>query len=267
MAVDDQLGRPPETSHQMGRFSLNRIVRCDADAAVPVVWTNLNYVVQIEIGRPTWKYTADMLHQGAGDEITEIKRGPRWDGTITVLSGNIGNVLASLKGVTWNGSHVVLSSRNDSDDPQIIWEAIARDADNKTHLFSLVIQDMIIDDLDAINPMDYSDRTIAFHTYHEWFLVYTGYEMVYDVWDATPTTATYTISAGTPETLLTATNHDDWHYDNAVYVKNKDNSASDTGMTRRIISNVTVVGAVLTFTTGTPATSDKIGLLYAKATS
>lgn len=266
MSVTDQLNKPAVSSHQRGRFTLNRIVRCDASASQPVSFTNMEGVVAIDYGEPSYDYTADVLQQGAGGEKTMVKHGPRWDGTITILSGDVGDVLADLLGVTWGASHVVMSTRMDDDDPAVIWEAICRDEDNSTHLFSLVLQDIILDDLAMGNPMDYSDRTIPFHTYHEPFLIYTGYELVYDVWDATPATATYAMSNGTPATLLTASDHDDWAFDNAVYIKNKDNSAGDTGMTRRITSGASVSGGTLTFTTGTPAASDKVGLLYVKAT-
>ena len=264
MGVTDQLNKPAASSHQRGRFTLNHVVRCDATASAPVVWTNMEGVVAIDYGEPSWDHTADVIQQGAVDK-TEVKHGPRWDGTITVLSGDIGDMLATLRGITWGASHVGLSTRSDDDNPAVIWEAVCRDSGN-THLFSLVLQDIIIDDIAIGNPMDYSDRSIPFHTYNEPFLIYAGYEMVYDVWPATAGTATYALSCGTPVTLWTASAEDGFYFDNAAYIKNKDNSAGDTGMTRRITSGAAVSGGTLTFTTGTPAASDKVGLLYAKAT-
>src|SRR4030042_1140775 len=257
-----QLGAPLASTHQMGRFTLNRIVRCEAAAAAPVAWTELSNIVAIEIGEPSWDYEADILHQGGGDEKKHIRRGPRYEGTITVLSGKVGDVVGSILGVTWGASHVAMSLRMDKDDPQVIWEAICRDSDNTDHLFSLVIQDLILDDVGMANALDYSARTIPFHNYHEPFLLYDGYKLVYDVKNATPSTVAYTLSGGTPATLLVATDHDDWFFNNLVYVKVKDNSAGDT-IGKRRTSGVSATGATLTFTTGTPAASDVVYILYA----
>ena len=266
MALTDQLGAPVESGHKMGRFSLNRIVRCEAAVATPVVWTNLSNVVAIEISDPSWDYEADVFQQGGGDEKTHIQRGPRWDGTITVIGGKVGDMLATLFGETWTtAGNTAMSLRSDDDSPMIIWEAICRDSNNSTHLFSLVIQDMIMDSLGMANPMDYADISIPFHTYHEPFLLCTGAEMVYDRWDATPGTATYSTSCGTPLELVTAASHDDWHYDNMVFCKNMDNSDSET-IGHRVTSGVALSGGTLTFTTGTPAASDEVSVLYAKAT-
>ena len=265
MALTDQLGAPAEASYQMGRFTLHRVVLNEAAVAAPVVWTNMDFIAAIEIGDPSWDFEADVYQQGGGDDKTHIRRGPRWDGTSTVLSGKIGNVLATLKGLTWTtGGTAAISSRMDADTPEVIWEAICRDSDNSTHLFSLVIQDMVLDDFGVSNPMDYSERTIPFHTYHEPFLLCSGAEMVYDRFDATPSTATYSLSCSTPLTLVTATDHDDWSYDNAVFLKNKDNSASDT-VGVRVTSGASISGGTITFTTGTPAASDEISVLYAKS--
>ena len=128
------------------------------------------------------------------------------------------------------------------------------------------IKRWIIDDWGFDNPLDYSDGVIPFHTYHEPFLLASGKEMVFDKFDATPTTVAYTGSCTTPATLLSSSAHDDWDLDNAVFVKNKDDSASDpTG--QRIRAGVTFSAGILTWTTAaSPAASDEISILYAKAT-
>jgi len=265
MAVTDQLAKPLESTHQMGRFTLNRIVRQDAAVTKPIAWANVEAIVAISIGEPTFRYTYDQHQQGAGDEANEIKRDPRWNGTVTVLAGQIGDFIAAIEGKTWGTAQAVMSARMDSDNPMVHWEAICRDADNSTHLFSLVIQDMIIDSFGFDNPMDYSDRSIPFHTYHEPFILAQGYEMVFDKFAATPTTSTYTLSCSTPATLLTATEHDDWDFNNAVFIKNEDHSAGDvTG--RRVRAAVSITAASLIFTAGLPAATDEVSVLYAKAT-
>ena len=266
MAVTDQLAKPTESQHQMGRFSLNRIVRQDATIAKPVVWSNVKGIVAVNIGAPTWKYEYDIHQQGAGNELTHVQQVPRWDGTVTILSGQIGTFLAAIDGKTWGTAQAVMSARIDNDNPMVHWEVVCRTFDNVTHLFSLVIQDMVIDSFGFDNPMDYADRGIPFHTYHEPFILAQGREMVFDRFAATPSTSTYTLSCSTPATLVTATEHDDWDYNNAVFIKNEDYSESDvTG--RRIRSGATITGASLVFTgSSVPAASDEISVLYAKAT-
>jgi hypothetical protein len=154
----------------------------------------------------------------------------------------------------------------ENDNPIGHWEAICRDSDNVTHLFSLVIQDLILDDMDLSNPLEYADRTIKFHTYHEPFVLCSGAEMVFDKFAATPSTAVYQMSAGTPVSLVTATAHDDWDYDTAVFVKLKDKT--DSWTTKRIKSGVTIgASGTITFTSGTPAASDVVSVLWAKVSA
>ncbi|MDD5543896.1 MAG: hypothetical protein PHX83_12050 [Acidobacteriia bacterium] len=267
MAKTDQLGAPAANSHQMGRFTLNRFVRQEATVAAPVVWTNMSYITQIEIGEPSWDYEADIFQQGGGDDKTHIRRGPRWDGTLTILGGKAWTDLATFYGQTWSTAGTgVLSLRQENDLPVGHWEAICRDSDNVTVLFSLVIQDMVIDDIGFTNQMDYGDRTIKFHTYHEPFVLCSGAEMVFDKFNATPTTAVYQMSSGTPVTLVTATSHDDWDYDTAVFVKLKDKS--DSWTTKRVKSGITIgASGTITFTTGTPAASDVVSCLWAKVSA
>jgi len=269
MSLTDQLGAPSENAHIMGKYTLHRFVRCEASAPSPnpVAWANMSNIVSIDVDPPSYDMEVDVFQQGGGDDKTRIRRGPKYNGRITVLAGKVFDTLKLLKGLTWTtAGTAALSLRQENDNPDVIIESICRDADNSTHLFTRVIQDIIIDDMGVQSPMDYSDREIPFHSYHEPFALCTGAEMVYEVWDATPGTATYALSMGTPLTLLTATNHDGWHYDNMVFCKVKDNSASDD-VGKRVTSGVALSGGTLTFTTGTPAASDVVYVLFAKATS
>ena len=61
MSVGTQLGAPSDTSYQQGYYTLNRIHRCEASAAAPVTPVNVEYVVQIEVGEPS--YRVDVDHQ------------------------------------------------------------------------------------------------------------------------------------------------------------------------------------------------------------
>jgi len=265
MAINTQLGAPPASTYKKGRFTLNRIYDCEASVAAPVSPTNLNSVVQIDWGEPSWDNEADVFQQGGGDEKTQIKRGPRWDGTITVLGGSVGNLLSSLTGLTWgtgSGAYAAMSMRRDGDNPNVIWEAICRDADNKDHLFSVVLQDIIIDDLGWSNPMEYTDSTIPFHTYHEPFFLLKDTELVYDVIQAGSSTVEWALSA-TPISLASPSLQNDWDVETLVYVKTKTSSAS-TGTRKR--SGVAVTNASLAFSpaVGTPASATVLQVLFAK---
>ena len=262
MAINTQLGAPGSSTHKKGRFTLNRVLDCDATAATPVTPTNLGAVVSIDFGEPSWDNEANVFQQGGGDEKTQIKRGPRWDGTITILGGSVGEVLSTLYGLTWgtgSGEYAAMSLRRDNDYPDVIWEAICRDADNKTHLFSVVIQDMIIDDGAWSNPLEYSDGTIPFHTYHEPFYLKDGCELMMDVITAGSAEVEWALS-GTPITLASPSLQDDWDVGDLVYVKTKASGAS-TGTRKR--SNVTITNASLQFTAGTPASGTTLQVLYA----
>jgi len=262
----NQLGAPGRASVVQGEFALHQFVRSDPTVAAPVVWEDMSYIQNITVGEPSFDTTFDVFQQGGGDEKTQVKRGPKWEGSIEVLPGKIGEVIAQLQGVTWGSAQNVLSLRAEKDIPDVCIQSWMRDMDNTTHLYTQVLQDIIIDDMGIDSPMGLSNRTIPFHTYHEPFLLYTGKYMILDAFTATPSTGTYTLSGGTPATLLTASNHDDWHIDNAVFVKNKDDSASNETGVRRT-SGIAISGETLTFSTDLPAASDKITVLYADATS
>ncbi len=262
MAVTDILPAPPENSYLRGQDALHRYVICDASASAPVAWTNLSYVQSVVVGDVTYGVEYDIRHHGAGDK-THVKREPMWPVTINVLNGKKAEVLAALQNITWSSASVALPYHVSNDTPDCIIESIFREADY-THRFSQVIQDLIIDDTSQGIPMEYEDGVITGHTYYPPFYVYAGYEAVYDVWDATPTTLTYTLSCSTPASMVTATDHNWWELDNAAFVKLWDNSADGF---YRYTTGVAISGGTLTVTGATPSATDKVYTLYVKATS
>jgi len=258
----DQLAAPLINDEVRGRECLHRYVRSDADAAVHAAWTNLKWVQSVTVSEPTYETERTVLHQGSKDKT--VKRyNPRWDITINVLSGKMPDVIAAFRGATWGATNTGVPLQASNDDPQVHIESIFRGEDNETVVFSRVIQDFILDSMGHDNPMDVADGVIRGHSYYPPFMVYTGYEAQMDVWDATPTTVTYTLS-DTPATITTASSHDQWEFDNCAFIKNKDNSESDT-TGGRLVTGVSISGVTMTFTTGTPAASDKISCLYVKA--
>jgi len=260
MSLTDQLGKPASTSRQTGRYTLHRAHRCEASVAAPVTPINLNNIESIELAAPTYD-SAEIYQQGGDDEYYMYKNNYRWTGNIIVHKGKAPYVLSQLKGITWDtGNDTAIPLRDDNDYPNVHWEAVARDIDNSTHLFTLLIQDMIIDVPGFSNPMDYSDVTIPFHTSHMPLFLAAGSEVVYDQFSGTGSAVDFTLSS-TPLRLLSATSSNDLVLDQTVFVKVK-LSTESTGT--RKMSGVSYAGGIVTFTTA-PAASSTVQILYAKA--
>jgi len=263
MAVNDILARPDEDAYVRGEDSLFRMVRCEATVAAPVVPTNMENITSIVVGDPTYRIEYDAIHKGS-DDIRKIRRKPAWPVTINVFKGKFDDVLATLRGVTFGTTDVAMPLHASNDLPECIFECVYRDKD-LSHVLSYVIQDFILDDTGIDDPLDYSDAVIKGHTYYPPFLVYTGYECVYDRFDATPSTPDYSLSA-TAATMLTASNHNLWDFDDAAFIKVKDHSAGDEVGNRRRTGVAVTSGTTLAFTTGIPAATDEVSTLYVKAT-
>jgi len=166
MSLTPQLGAPGIDVIQEGKYTLNRFFKVEAAAATPVASTQLSYIVGLDIGDPSFEET-DVFHQGGGDERSKEKRRWSWSGSITVHKGKLATVKAQLLGLTWDtGNDTGIPFKVPDDFPHIHWEAVCRKKDNTDHLFTVLIQDMIIDSAGFSNPLDQSDGTINFHTYY-----------------------------------------------------------------------------------------------------
>lgn len=257
-----QLAPPSVDDVVLGQHAIHEYVRVEASALAPVVWSNMKYVQSINIGEPTYDFETPLFHMGSKDKRVK-KVGPTWQVTINVLNGKVGETLAALRGESWGSSNVGIPLNSSNDEPQVHLVTIFRKQDNTTHVFSRVIQDLILDDSPFDVSMQVSDSVINGHTYYPPFLVYTGYDVIYDVWDATPSTPTYTLSS-TPGSLITASNYNQWDFDNAAHIKLKDNSDSQT-MGNRMTTGVSISGVTMTWTANTPASGDKVYCLYVAA--
>jgi len=266
-AITDQLGAPPSSTRKKGRYVLNRIFESNPTVAKNISPTNMTGIQSVEWGEPTWDEEVPILQQGAGDTKTQVKHGPKWSGSITVLSGSMPDIIAKIQGITWgsgSGEYAAVLTRQSNDYPQVHWEAICRDDDNQDHLFSAVVQDMILDDIAFSNPLEYEDGTIPFHTYYEPFFLKADHQLVYDLFTATDSGATLTTFAltATPVTLASPTVSDGWDNNNLIFVKEKP-AADSTGT--RIREDITVTNATVVITPGTPTTGSAIQILYAHA--
>lgn len=262
MALTTQLGAPGIDTIQEGKNTLNRFAVVEASAADPVSVTDLYYIQSFDVddGAPE---SIEVFQQGGGDNRTMEYRKWKWSGTITVLKGKMPTVLAQLLNITWStASDAAIPFKMQNDYPKVHWEAAFRQKDNTTHLYTIIIQDMVIDHSAFSNPMDNSDQNIPFHTYYPPLYIAQNVEMVYDVFTGDGSSTDFTLSS-TPLSLLTASNHDDFFLNQMVSVKEKASSAS-TGT--RKMSGYTYSGGVLTASTA-PAAATLVQALYVKAAS
>jgi hypothetical protein len=262
MSLTGQLAAPTKDALQKGRFTLNRVYRCEASVAAPVSASNISYIQSVTLDPATFDET-EIFHQGGGDESTTDRINYRWTGSINVLKGKAPYVLSQLRGITWDtGNDAAIPLRWDNDYPQVHWEAIVRKSDNTDHIFTLLIQDMVIDDPGFDNPLDYSDLTIPFHTKHMPLFVAEDAEVVYDEFSGDGSTTDFTLSS-TPLNLATASSYEDLVLDNIVHCKVK---ASGESTGTRQTSGISVSGTTFTFTSA-PAAGSTVQVLYVKATA
>jgi len=261
MAVTDQLSAVASTAIQEGRYTLNRVWRSEATAATPVTPTNLSNIISFEVGEPSFNEN-EYFMQGAGDDRLTLRRTYKWPITIAIYKGKTGTVLETLLGLTWSTAGTAgIPLKDNTTLPSVHWEAICRDADNSTHLHSIVVQDLILNLPGFPNPMDYTDNTISGYTYYPPILLCSGAEMVYDIHSGDGSTTDFAASS-TPISLVTATNHDDFYIDEAVFVKEKSTTASAG---TRQTSGWSYAGGNFTKTSA-PTVSYEIQIFYAKTT-
>lgn len=262
-SATDQLNAATKDALQKGKFTLNQYLRCEASVAAPVSWNNLSYIQSVTLGPATFDETM-IFHQGGGDEKTKDRTNYNWIGNINLLKGKGPEGLASLRGITWNssGDDAGIPLRVDNDYPMIHWQSLIRKSDNSDHLFTLLIQDMVIDDPGFDNPLDYADFGMPFHTQHMPILLAEDAQAVYDEFNADGSTTNFTLSS-TPLTIATASDYDDLVLDNVVFVKVK--ASGDSTGTRQT-SGISYSGGDIVFTTA-PAVSSIVQVLYAKLTT
>lgn len=262
MAVTDQLGAPGVEKQVHGKFTLARFVRVEADAAAPVVWTNIYGLQAWRLGDPTPDVSEPVFQQGGGNERSIKEFGYTWPVEIDFLKGDSYTELAAFYGQTFTSAgSAFLPFVKQNDYPKIHLEMIIRDSSNSTHLASILIPDLVIESTSWDHPIDASLITIKGYTRRLPGAIASGCEAVYDVFTGTGSTTAFTLSA-TPLTCETASNWQDLYYDNLLIVKEKATSAS-TGTPQT--SGYSASGVTLT-ATAAPAASTKVQTLYIKAT-
>jgi len=258
-----QNAAPSVDNYVEGRYALHHIWRTEASALAPVVPSVVTELATLNINKPTWDKDDRIFRQGSGDLSARIKRGYNVSGTLEFSNGIMVTELAALFGLTMGSTNTnAIPGYVDKDEPHIIWEACRRKRDNVTHLDTIVIPDMIIDDWGFSDPIDNAPFTIEWHSYFPFFALYTGREVVYDVFTGDGSTTDFTLS-GTPINLWTNSNYDLLDYDTLVYVKEKASGAT-TGTFKK--SGYTQTTTTLAAGTAPPA-STLVQCLYAKASA
>jgi len=263
MAVTSQKGAPALNDIALGKFALVRIIRTEASVAAPVTAIEIEGVQSFEVGAAEWGYTKRIHQFGGGSKYAEKKSDPKWSGSLTFLNAEAGNQIADMLGLTWTtAGSVILPSYENNDYPDFILEVIARDDDNTTHLYSMVVPDVVINDWAVSMSLEDTDFTLPFHTREFPFKLCSGAEIVYDEYTGTGSTTAFTLSS-TPLTLATASTYRLMYYDELYYVKEKASTASTGTHFTSGYSNTTVT---LTATSA-PALGTVVQVLYAKSTA
>ena len=258
MSIYTQKGAPGSTYETYGQYSLNRAHLVDTTVAAPVTPIDLGAILALSIGQPSFD-ERKLLQQGGGDTSLIRRRNFVWSGTINLYKGQLPSVIAQLKGISYGTANDrAISFKDRKGIPVIHWEAVCRDTDNLTPLFSVVIPNMVIDPWGFDNPMAESEAVLPFHTDFPPFFLAPYSELVWDLFSGNGSTTDFTLS-GTPRDLLDSSYYDDFILDNIALVTVK-TSSDDTGVIQK--SGVTLAGNVLTFSTA-PASGSKIGVLYA----
>jgi hypothetical protein len=259
MATTDQLSIVPQSAQPSHKFTLNRFVRVEASVLAPVVWTNLSYILNINIGAPSFQSEAQLFHQGGGDRSRRYKRGPLWTGSFTCYQGKSLDVLAQLFGISTSTTYG-LNLLVDNELPQIHLECIVRDFDNLTHLYTVVFEDLVIQSPAVDHPLDTADFVIPFYTESKPWILKTGYEMVYDKYTGSGSTTTFTLSSTPVACVSAALYNTQFDYTKLASLKKK-LSTEDTGTF--IKSGASVTGTTLTITTA-PEAASEVQVFYPK---
>lgn len=262
MAQTTQLGAPGLNKVNEGYFTLSRYFVIGAAAGTGQVPVNITGIQGITCEPITWERSADIFQQGGGDERLHIERGPRCRVEIQMLAGDVPAFLASVLSVSWSSTGYAALPLRFDDYPKIILEMNHRREDNKTHMFSEVYQDLILEEFSVGSAMENNIVSVPFYSYHDPFIVFTRCELAYDVFTGDGSTTDFTI-ASTPLSVtdVTLNSKEDWFLDNLVFVKEKATTDA-TGVRQK--SGYSLATTTLTATTA-PASGTRVEVLYLKA--
>jgi hypothetical protein len=203
-----------------------------------------------------------VFQQGGGEERLVIKSNAKYEGTIDMLAGDVGDFLANVLGVTWSSAGYLAHPLHFDSYPKFSLESVCRRQDNSTHLVSKCFQDCILREFNFGSPNEMEVVSVPFYSYHDPFLLKSGYHMVYDVFSGTGSTVEFTLtSTAVKLTNVALEAHSDWVLDSMAFCKVK-LTADSTGTRQK--SGITFGTNKITFTTA-PAASSRVEVWYAVA--
>lgn len=266
VTVQDQLGALSPDAIVRGRNTLHRFHLHAAAAADAVTPVNMTAVKGVTSDAISWERAEKYFQEGGGDEPMIVKSGQSHNIQITLYAGMAPSFLASLMNISTfgnSGGYAAIGLAFDSL-ARFTIESIYRKADNKTHKFSVIHQDCVIQEFPFNSPMEDVEVVIPAISYHDPILLAAGYEAVYSVFNGDGSDLAFTLPY-TPVPLrdLTVGNSDDWVLDKLIFVKSK---ATADAQGTRLKSGVSLVGSELTFTSA-PSSGTRIEALGVKATA
>lgn len=255
-----QLGAPLINYEVDGRFALHRFHRLAASGN-PITATNIKTIQQLTTRPMAPQVTREVFQQGGGDEALTIERVYRGGVDLQMKGGYVLTFLSQLLGITldFSAGYAGIPMRF-TKYPLAMLESIFRREDNEEHLFSLVFQDIMLDNFSLDNiPMDDTLVTVPFTTKHDFVILKAGSELQVETFTGDASTVAFNL-AGTPVDITdsTADAREDWEFDDLVYVGVQE--SGDATHTRQR-AGVTHTGGTVTFTTA-PATGAKIIVPY-----
>jgi len=255
-----QLGAPLIEHEVDGRFALHRFHRLAATGN-PITATNIKTIQQVTTRPMAPEITREVFQQGGGDEALTIERVYRGGVDLQMKGGYVLTFLSSLLGITldFSSGHAGIPMRF-TKYPLAMLESIFRREDNEEHLFSLIFQDLILENFSLDNiPLDDTLVTIPFMTKHDFIIAKAGSELQVETFVGDASTTDFTL-AGTPVDITdtTADAREDWEFDDLFYV-GLQLSTEQTHTRQR--AGVTHTGGTVSFTTA-PAASSKIIVPY-----
>ncbi|HOT98920.1 MAG TPA: hypothetical protein PKZ83_17490 [bacterium] len=265
VTVNDQLGALSPDAIVRGRNTLHRFHLHAATAADAVTPVNMTAVKSVTSDAINWERAEKYFQQGGGDEPMFHNSGQSHNIQITLYAGMAPTFLASLMNfANWGSTGYAAIGLAFDRLARFTIESIFRKTDNKTHRFSVIHQDCVIQEFPLDSPMEDVEVTIPAVSYHDPVILAPGYEAVYSVFSGDGSTVAFTLPY-TPASLrdLAVGNADDWVLDKMIFVKSK--ATADLQGTR-LKSGISLVGTALTYATA-PAVGTRVEALGVKATA
>lgn len=266
MGVADQLGAPSIAHVVDGLFTLTRVWRKLATAAAPVTPSDVYAIQDQSMNAPAPRINRETFQQGGGGEGLDINRDYRFEASFQMLAGYVPIFISGLLGNTWTAAGEGAVPFYMPTYPLFNAEAVCRREDNETHLLSLVFQDCILKPFDFSITNENAIVTVPFMSKHEPFLLAPGLEMVMDKFTGDGSTAIFTLSGGTPKTIVETDDAErfDWIFDTIPYVTHYTTAAATAGVRQK--SGITQATSTLHYATP-PVSGVIIETFYAVETA